>query len=47
MSGTTKPKDEVGPMFRMALDFAPILIFFVVNAVATGPKILRVIVATA
>ena len=42
-----KTDKEVGPVFRMALDFGPILIFFVVNALATGPKTVRVIVATA
>ena len=40
-------KDEVGPIFRMALDFGPILVFFIVNAVATGPQVLRVLIATA
>ena len=48
MSETATPtkEDEVGPLFRMALDFAPIVIFFVVNAVVSGPQIYRVIVAT-
>ena len=39
-------KDEVGPMFRMALDFGPILVFFLVNAFVGGPQILRVVIAT-
>ena len=38
---------EVGPVFRMALDFGPILVFFIVNAAAPGPRTLRVLIATA
>ena len=44
---TRDDKAEVGPIFRMALDFGPILVFFVVNAMATGPRTLRVLIATA
>ncbi len=42
----TKKDGEIGPLFRMALDFGPIVIFFAVNALASGPKIVRVLVAT-
>ena len=44
MSGTAKA--EVGPTFRMALDFGPILVFFLVNAFVGGPQIMRVVIAT-
>lgn len=43
----TDDKKEVGPVFRMALDFGPILVFFLVNTMATGPRTLRVLIATA
>ena len=43
-----KPPNEVGPLFRLALDFGPILIFFVTNALASGPdKMAQVKIATA
>lgn len=43
-----KKPDDVGPLFRLALDFGPILIFFVVNALANGPdKMAQVKIATA
>lgn len=47
MTKVDETSKEIGPLFRMALDFGPILVFFVVNAVASGPKTLRVIAATA
>lgn len=40
---TEKTRGEVGPLFRMALDFGPILVFFIVNAVAKG----HILIATA
>ena len=42
-----KQREEVGPLFRMALDFGPILVFFLVNNLAGGPQIMRVVIATA
>jgi len=42
-----KKGDAINPLMRMALDFGPILIFFIVNALASGPKTLRVLIATA
>ena len=47
MNEATRGDKEVGPLFRMALDFGPILVFFGVNTLAPGPKILRVLLATA
>ena len=43
---STKPREEIGPLFRMALDFGPILVFFVVNTLVGGPQIVRVVIAT-
>jgi len=44
------PKSDevgIGPLFRLALDFGPILIFFVVNAMTSGPdKMAQVRIAT-
>ncbi len=42
-----KKGEAINPLMRMALDFGPILIFFIVNALASGPKTLRVLIATA
>jgi intracellular septation protein len=41
----TRPK--VSPGLRMAIDYAPLLIFFAVNFLAPGPQIERVLAATA
>ena len=35
------------PLFRMALDFGPLGVFFLVNTIAGGPQIARVLAATA
>ena len=43
---TLKKSDEVSPLFRMALDFGPILVFFLVNNFVGGPQIVRVVIAT-
>lgn len=39
-------KDEISPLFRMALDFGPILVFFLVNNFVGGLQIVRVVIAT-
>lgn len=46
-STQAEERGEIGPLFRMALDFGPILIFFLVNTFAGGPKLVRVLIATA
>ena len=40
----TKPK--VSPQFRLALDYGPLLVFFLVNFLGRGPAIARVVEAT-
>ncbi|MDB5708109.1 MAG: septation protein [Sphingomonas bacterium] len=40
-------RPKVGPGVRMAIDYAPLLIFFGVNFLAPGPQIERVLAATA
>lgn len=46
MTTKTNTREEVGPLFRMALDFGPILVFFLVNQFAPPPQLFKVIVAT-
>lgn len=38
---------SANPLVRMALDFGPILVFFVVNAIARGTQLEQVMIATA
>ena len=40
-------RPKVSPGLRMAIDYAPLLIFFAVNFLAPGPQIERVLAATA
>lgn len=40
------PKPPVSPGLRMATDFGPLIVFFAVNALASGPAIVRAITAT-
>ena len=42
---STKP--PALPGLRMAIDFGPLIVFFAVNALASGPQITRVLAATA
>jgi intracellular septation protein len=35
------------PLFRMAIDYGPLIVFFLVNAFAPGPKLSRIFAATA
>jgi intracellular septation protein len=37
---------ELSPGLRMAVDFGPLAIFFIVNSLADGPKLLKVMMAT-
>lgn len=46
MEHTKPPRAEPGPLFRLAVDFGPLLVFFAVNALATGPQIGRVLTST-
>lgn len=45
MADNSKP--AVSPGLRMAIDFGPLIVFFAINSLASGPKIERVIAATA
>jgi intracellular septation protein len=40
------PKPAVSPGLRMLIDFGPLIVFFAVNALASGPPIARAITAT-
>lgn len=40
-----KPR-ELSPGLRMAIDFGPLAVFFLVNALADGPKLVKVMMAT-
>ena len=40
-------RPKVSPGLRMAIDYAPLLLFFAVNFLAPGPQIERVLAATA
>ncbi|MFD1611266.1 septation protein A [Sphingomonas tabacisoli] len=40
-----KPR-ELSPGLRMAIDFGPLATFFIVNALAHGPKLVKVVMAT-
>lgn len=44
MADNSKP--AVSPALRMAIDFGPLITFFAVNSLATGPQIARIIAAT-
>ncbi|GAO38004.1 putative intracellular septation protein A [Sphingomonas changbaiensis NBRC 104936] len=46
MSDGNKPR-ELSPGLRMAIDFGPLAVFFIVNAMTGGPKLAKVIMATA
>ena len=41
-----KPR-ELSPGLRMTIDFGPLAVFFIVNAMTGGPKLVKVIAATA
>ncbi len=45
MNEATKPR-ELSPGLRMAVDFGPLAVFFIVNSLADGPKLLKVMMAT-
>ena len=40
-----KPR-ELSPGLRMGVDFGPLAVFFIVNSLADGPKLLKVMMAT-
>ena len=44
---TDPNRPKAGPGLRMAIDYAPLLVFFGVNFLAPGPQIERILVATA
>lgn len=46
MEHTKPPRPAPGPLFRLAVDFGPLLTFFAVNAFAEGPQIQRVLTST-
>lgn len=46
MEYTKPPRPTPGPLFRLAVDFGPLLTFFAVNAFADGPQIQRVLTST-
>jgi intracellular septation protein len=43
---TQKPR-QIGPGLRLAIDFGPLIVFFLANAFAPVPKITRIFAATA
>ena len=45
MTDTTKAR-ELSPGLRMAVDFGPLATFFLVNTLADGPKLMKVMMAT-
>jgi intracellular septation protein len=45
MNEQVKPR-ELSPGLRMAVDFGPLAVFFIVNTLADGPKLLKVMMAT-
>lgn len=47
MPAADPTRPPVGPLLRLAIDIAPIAIFFVVNMLAGGPQIARLLAATA
>lgn len=42
-----KPAEKMGAGMRMAVDFGPLAVFFIVNTLTPNPKIFKVLVATA
>lgn len=46
MEHTNPTRRDPGPLFRLAVDFGPLLTFFAVNAFAEGPQIQRVLTST-
>jgi intracellular septation protein len=43
----TSANRELSPVTRLLVDFGPLVVFFVANAMASGPKIFKVLAATA
>ncbi len=41
------PRPAPSPLFRMGVDYGPLILFFVVNSFAPGPQIMRILAATA
>jgi intracellular septation protein len=41
------PRPEPSPLLRMAIDIGPLMVFFVVNFLAPGPSLARLLAATA
>lgn len=46
MEHANPPRPDPGPLFRLAVDFGPLLVFFAVNIIADGPQIQRVLTST-
>ncbi|MBC9032090.1 septation protein A [Sphingomonas sp. JC676] len=44
MASNSKP--AISPGLRMAIDFGPLIVFFAVNSLASGPQIARILTAT-
>lgn len=42
-----EPRPAPSPLFRMGIDYGPLIVFFLVNAFAPGPKLSRIFAATA
>ena len=47
MVETTPARPKIGPGLRLAIDVAPLAVFFIVNFVSGGPQIARLLAATA
>jgi intracellular septation protein len=45
MASDSRPAPS--PLFRMGVDYGPLILFFVVNSFAPGPQIMRILAATA
>ena len=46
MTETPAAKPDISPALRMAIDFGPLATFFIANALAPEPKLLKVFIAT-
>lgn len=46
MASNSRPAAP-SPLFRMAIDYGPLVLFFAVNSFAPGPQIVRILAATA
>lgn len=43
----SSPRPQLSPALRIAIDYGPLILFFAVNSLASGPQIMRILAATA